>query len=253
VLLAIDIGNTSISIGVLKSLNVVGNFHIDQAYIKTSLEKKLKSQLKQIKNKFPEIKRIAVCSVVPQLNKRMARKIQKIFAIKPLFVGIDLEVPIKNKYDNPKQVGQDRLVGAFAAKSLYGAPAIIIDFGTAITFDVVSQKGDYEGGMIIPGIRLSAESLFHKTALLPRVEKIKAPKALVGKNTQESILSGIFHGYGAMSSGLIDMISKSLKGHPKVIVTGGYTDLMKKFISKKTYKIDHHLVFKGLALLVNQF
>lgn len=250
-LLAIDIGNTSISIGVMKNLDVVGNYHIDQAYTKRSLEKDIKDQLKLIHKKYPQIKRIAVCSVVPQLNKRLARKIQKIFQIKPLFIGTDIEVPIKNNYDNPKQVGQDRLVGAFAAKSLYGVPVIIIDFGTAITFDFVSKKGDYEGGMIIPGIRLSAESLFRKTALLPRIEKIKAPKTLIGKNTEESILSGIFHGYGAMSRGLIDMISKSIKGRPKVIVTGGYTQLMRKFISKKIDKIDHQLVFKGMALLVN--
>ena len=138
-------------------------------------------------------------------------------------------MPMENNY-NPKQIGQDRLVGAYAAKVLYGFPAIIIDFGTATTFDVVNGKGEYDGGLIVPGIRLSTETLFQKTALLPRIENIQAPKNLVGKNTQDSILSGLFYGYGTMSSGLIDLIEKKIKGKAKVIITGGYTSLMKKYI-----------------------
>ncbi|MBU4333706.1 MAG: type III pantothenate kinase, partial [Candidatus Omnitrophica bacterium] len=119
----------------------------------------------------------------------------------------------------------------------------------AITFDIVSKKGEYEGGMIIPGIRLSAESLFKNTALLPHVDVIEEPEELIGKDTKQSILSGIFFGYGEMCSGLIKNISKNIKGRPKVIITGGFADLMKKYLSKKVTKVDPDLVFKGLGLL----
>ena len=164
-------------------------------------------------------------------------------------MGKDVIVPLINRYRNPRQVGQDRLVGAYAALKFYGAPVIVIDFGTAITFDVVSKRREYLGGIIVPGIRLSAESLFHKTALIPRIDIVK-PGPLIGKDTQESVLSGIFYGYGAMSRGLIELIAKKFKGDkPKVIVTGGYTAQMKKYIASQITKIDRYLVFKGLFLL----
>ena len=164
-------------------------------------------------------------------------------------IGRDIKVPIKNNYLDPQQVGQDRLVGAYATKCLYGFPAIIIDFGTAITFDVISSKGEYEGGMILPGMRLSAESLFQKTALLPQIHTIKKPHSIVGKTTQESILSGLFYGYAAMCSGLIDLLFSQMKGKPKVIATGGHAVVMKNFISSRITNIDPDLVFKGLALI----
>lgn len=153
-----------------------------------------------------------------------------------------------NKYKNPRQVGQDRLVGAYAAMTLYGKPTIIIDLGTAITFDAVSGKGEYLGGAIVPGIRLSAESLFLKTALLPQID-IKAPNSVIGRTTQESILSGLFYGYGSLCRGFIDLIAKQIKGKPKVVMTGGHTQLMKKFINRDIRVVDEELVFKGLDLL----
>ena len=121
-------------------------------------------------------------------------------------IGRDIVVPIKNRYKNPKQVGQDRLVGAYGAMKIYGCPLIVVDLGTAITFDVISPKGEYLGGAIVPGIRLSAESLFLKTALLPHIE-IQAPRHIIGKTTQESMLSGLFYGYGSLCRGIIDLIS----------------------------------------------
>ena len=132
---------------------------------------------------------------------------------------------------------------------VYGSPLFIGGFGKASTFAVVSKQGHYQGGIIVPGIRLSAESLYKKTALLPKINTIKGPKALIGRDTQESILSGIFFGYGSMCCGLIDSLAKDLKGNPKVIVTGGHTHLMRKFIAKKITNIDKDLVFKGMAML----
>jgi type III pantothenate kinase len=184
-------------------------------------------------------------------------------------VGRDIVVPVKNRYKDPKQVGQDRLVGAYGAMKIYGCPLIVVDLGTAITFDVISAKGEYLGGAIVPGIRLSAESLFLKTALLPKIE-IQAPRHIIGKTTQESMLSGLFYGYGSLCKGMIDLLSSRIRviarrakpdegphaGHSqqlaisvKVVMTGGHTHLMKKFVSPKIRIIDEDLVFKGVYFL----
>jgi len=244
-LLAIDIGNTTVTLAIMKGRRVVQRHSLETSGLPTELKK----TLNRIKRNFPQLREVILCSVVPKTLKIIDRALRRHLKITPLVIGCDIKVPIKNHYRDPRQVGQDRLVCAYAAKCLYGSPVIIVDFGTAITFDVVSKQGHYQGGIIVPGIRLSVESLYKKTALLPKINAIKGPKALVGKDTQESILSGIFFGYGSMCCGLIDRIAKGLKRRPKVIVTGGHTHLMRKFIAKKITKIDKDLVFKGMAIL----
>jgi len=166
----------------------------------------------------------------------------------PKVVGQTIKVPVKNRYRNPRQVGQDRLVCAYAAGEIYGRPAIVVDSGTAITFDILSKKNEYLGGIIAPGIRLSAETLFSKTALLPKI-KIHAPSSIIGRDTESSILSGLFYGYGMMILGLIERISKKITGRPRVIATGGYTDILRKFVANRIDKVDKTLVFKGLGIL----
>ncbi|HQP10487.1 MAG TPA: type III pantothenate kinase [Candidatus Omnitrophota bacterium] len=249
---AIDIGNTSISFGVLQRERVIRTFSTEVQVPKRILRAQCGKILQKIGKRFPNIECVVICSVVPGVLAVCRRAVSDRLRVRAIVIGQDIKVPMRNNYRNPKQVGQDRLVCAYAAKCLYGQPAIVVDFGTATTFDVVSPRGSYEGGIIVSGIRLSAEALFQKTALLPRISLMKGPRALIGKNTQESILSGIFHGYGAMSCGLIERISRRIKGSPKVIVTGGYTRLMKQYISKKTTIIDKHLVFKGIALVLSQ-
>ncbi len=251
-ILAIDIGNTSVSFGILKGKRVVQVYSTECRVSQSQLRAECGKILNRINRKFPAVQHAVLCSVVPKVLNICEKAVLRHLKINSVVIGRDIKVPMKNNYRNPRQVGQDRLVCAYAAKCLYGQPAVVIDFGTATTFDVISPEGSYEGGIIVSGLRLSAESLFQKTALLPRISSIKGPRTLIGKDTQESILSGIFHGYGAMCCGLIERISKKIKGRPKVIVTGGYTRLMKKFISRKTTKIDKDLVFKGMALLVRQ-
>jgi type III pantothenate kinase len=248
--LAIDMGNTSINLAVIRGKVVVREYQLLQKELKKS-DAALAQLLKKIK-KASNIEEVILCSVVPEKNRLLEKQIKKVLGKKLKVVGRDVKVPIKNKYAKPGQVGQDRLVVAYAARELYGTPAVVIDFGTAITFDLVNKLGHYEGGIIVPGMSLSAETLSRKTALLPRIDRILPPTRLVGKNTKESILSGLFFGYGALSAGLIDMMARSIKGRPKVIVTKGLSHLMKRFISKKVSKIDPHLVFKGLALLLNK-
>ncbi|MBI5416086.1 MAG: type III pantothenate kinase [Candidatus Omnitrophica bacterium] len=248
-ILAVDIGNTTIGLGVCEGTRVLSACRLDTVAGKRPLAAAVSKHLWQIRRRYPSLRDAVICSVVPRALAAVEATLRRQFGGRVVVLGRDLPVPIKNNYRDPRQVGQDRLVGAYAAKCLYGAPCLIIDFGTAITFDVVSRRGEYEGGLIIPGLRLSAESLFQKTALLPRVDRLRAPRSLIGKDTRESILSGLFNGYGAMCRGLIDRVAAQTRGKPRVIVTGGHTDLMKKFIREKIHKVDPDLVFKGIELV----
>ena len=248
--LTVDIGNTTIALAVVRKDKVLAVQRLDTAIKSDQLKLQLAGVLRGFKRKYGSIENAIICSVVPQVVGAVKRVIKQELKAKVVVVGEDVKVPLINRYKNPRQVGQDRLVGAYAAMKLYGKPAIIIDLGTAITFDAVSRKGEYLGGIIVPGLRLSAESLFLKTALLPEIV-IKAPRSIVGRTTQESILSGLFYGYGSMCRGVIDLVGKHIKGKPKVIMTGGHTQLMKKFIARDIRVIDEHLVFKGLSLLLD--
>ncbi len=249
-LLGVDIGNTTISVAVFKAGKITRKVSFSTDRMR-GFAPRWEAVLRDVKTALPDLNSAVICSVVPKAVAPVKRGIKKVLGstadIK--VVGKDLTVPIRNQYHRPNEVGQDRLLCAFAAKSLYGSPALVIDFGTAITFDVVSCSGAYLGGVIIPGIRLSLESLFANTALLPRVQDLKAPRNLIGKSTRESILSGIFHGYGSMCAGLIEQFGLQIKQEPKVIVTGGHTRLMKKYIHSQIDQIDDSLVFKGMYLL----
>ncbi|MFA5060481.1 MAG: type III pantothenate kinase [Candidatus Omnitrophota bacterium] len=247
-ILAIDIGNTTVALAVLRGERVVKVWRVESVLESRDLKAELTVVFKRIKNNYPAISKIISCSVVPRVSQVVASIIKQVFRKDLYFVGADIKVPMRNCYRNPRQVGQDRLVGAYAAKILYGVPVIVIDSGTAITFDIISKKGEYLGGMIIPGLRLSTESLFKRTALLPKI-KIKTPKEIIGRDTESSILSGIFYGYGALCDGLIDLIAQKLKAKPKVILTGGHARLIRRFIRRSNCVIEEDLVFKGIHLI----
>lgn len=247
-MLAIDIGNTTIAIGVVNKGRVVESLRVDTTDNPVRLKPVFNKQLNCLLHKGYRFEKAVICSVVPKTTSLVEGFILKSLNIRAKVVGRDISVPMKNHYKKPSQVGQDRLLGAYAAMKLYGRPLIVVDLGTAITFDAVSAKGEYLGGAIVPGIRLSAESLFMKTALLPEIN-IKAPKNPIGRTTEESILSGLFYGYGSLCKGFIDLLALQMKRKPKVVMTGGHTQLMKKFVSPKIRIIDEDLVFKGMALL----
>jgi len=251
-ILAIDIGNTSITLAILKGKRVIKKYSIISLELHKVLAPKVNVFLKTIKRTFPKIEDVVICSVVPKHLKMIESAIKRILQKKSIVIGRDLKVPIKNNYSKPSHVGEDRLVGAYAAKILYGQPLIIIDFGTAITFDIINVKGHYDGGIIVPGIRLSAESLFKKTALLPRIDTFKAPRSIIGKDTKESILSGIYYGYGALANGLITQLQRILKNKAKVILTGGHAVSIKRFISKKNLYVQEQLVFKGIYFILQR-
>ena len=193
-ILTIDIGNTTVAFGAVQKQKVLKVERMDTALKVELFIKEINRILKLFKSSGYVFQVAVISSVVPNKTKIVESITKNVFNIDTKVVGVNISVPIKNCYKDPRQVGQDRLVGAYAALKLYGSPVIVIDLGTAITFDVVSGRNEYLGGVIVPGIRLSAESLFLKTALLPKID-IKAPKFVIGKTTQDSILSGLFYGY----------------------------------------------------------
>lgn len=245
-LLAIDIGNTNITAGLFigEKLTVKDNTPTHASYL---YERFFKRLLRPAELKPDGLEGIVISSVVPLALSRLVMELSKMFSCKIVIIGRDLKVPIRNMYKNKSEVGQDRLVNAFAARSLYGAPAVIIDFGTAITFDLVSRKGDYLGGLIMPGIEMSLSSLYRKTALLPKVE-LKAAPSIIGRDTVNSMRGGILFGFGAMCDGLVRQYSAILGRNIKVIATGGNSKLIKKY-ARSIQAVDEDLTLKGLMLM----
>ena len=235
-LLAIDIGNTSIALGIFQGKKLKSAWKVST---QAALSKKA---IKLPKN----IDAAIISSVVPKATPIIKGLIIKKLKIRPFVLGENIKAPIKNLYRNPRQVGQDRLVDAVAIKELYGYPAIVIDFGTAITFDVISRKGEYFGGIIVPGIETSVRALSKQAALLPII-KVSAPKELVGKDTVSSMKSGIFNGFGALCDGLVAKL-KAKYGPMRVIATGGHAQLMSKF-SKSIDRVSPDLTLRGLRLI----
>ncbi|WP_040197653.1 type III pantothenate kinase [Candidatus Soleaferrea massiliensis] len=250
-LLAIDIGNTNMEFGVFEDDRMLTNFRLGTNRDITSDEVGLFTSqfftIQQIDMK--SVQDIIITSVVPQVMYSITNAMRKYFDKEPLIVGDNIKLDIVNKYDNPKEVGADRLVNAIIAYKKYGGPVIVVDFGTATTFDAVDETGAYLGGSIYPGIKISADALFQKTSKLPRIELLK-PEHVIGLNTIESMQSGILYGYAGAVKNIVDMISREF-AHPesvKVIATGG----LSKMIGTVTGifdAIDKRLTLEGLKLI----
>jgi type III pantothenate kinase len=239
-LLAIDIGNTNINCGIFTGKRLVRRFSIPtKGYSIQRLRKLLGGA---------DIDDSIICSVVPELTCILKDDLRKLLHKEPYCLGENLKVPIKNLYHKPKQVGQDRLVNAYAGIMLYGAPLVVVDFGTAITFDVVSKNREYLGGVILPGLEISLDVLHKSTALLPQVG-LSRPKGIIGRDTQGSILSGVVYGSAILVNGLIKQIKKEL-GYSRLetIGTGGSIRLIRPLL-KQIRRTDLNLTLKGLALL----
>lgn len=252
ILLAIDIGNTNIAAGVFRGRKLVDKAKMP-AHGYSLYEKSLKALLKKCGLKIESLDEIIISSVVPLALARLVMQLNRMTRskVRITIIGRDIKVPILNKYKVKSEVGQDRLVNAFAAKALYGAPAVIVDFGTAVTFDVVSKKGEYLGGLILPGIEISLRSLYEKTALLPKVE-LKASPYIIGKDTVGSMRGGILFGFGAMCDGLVARYRKILGRGAKVIATGGNAGLVRRY-AKSIDIIDEDITLKGISLVWNKW
>ena len=248
-LLALDIGNTNIEIGVFKEKKLVENWKMRTEKEKTSDEYTLSLlnmfQFSHIEAE--EIEFVIISSVVPPLTPVFQNLSQKCFKVKPHVVGPGLKTGMPILYENPLEVGADRVVAAVAAFEKYRGPCIVVDFGTATTFDAISANGEYLGGAIAPGIQISEEALFLKTAKLPRIEIIKPHKA-IGRSTVASMQSGLFFGYIGLISNIIKKIKRELGEKVKVVSTGGFAAQ----ISREIKYIDchePHLVLEGLRII----
>ena len=234
-LLAIDIGNTDITLGVFDDKELRTTWHMATSihHMADEYAALLLNLLRHQGLDISDIKEVALCSVVPPLIATFDKLFQRYFHISPLVVGAGVKTGVRIRMDNPREVGADRIVNAAAAHHLYGGPIIITDLGTATTFDTVSKEGDYLGGAIAPGINIAAESLFTQAAMLPRVE-LTHPKHAIGTNTITAMQSGIVFGYVGLVEGIVARIQKELGGKAKVVATGGYAEL----IAKETSVID---------------
>ncbi|HLE05595.1 MAG TPA: type III pantothenate kinase, partial [Anaerolineales bacterium] len=193
------------------------------------------------------ISSVIISSVVPPLQSSLEEMAHRYFGIAPLVVGPGIKTGMPILYDSPREVGADRIVNAVAAFEAYGGPAIVVDFGTATTFDAVSGKGEYLGGIIAPGIGIAAEALFERTAKLPRID-IAKPKSVVGKNTVSSMQAGLFFGYLGLVEGIVTRMREEMGGEPVVIATGGLAHLILSE-SQLIHHVDPLLTLTGLRII----
>lgn len=245
-IVTLDIGNTNITAGIFSGAKLIAKAKM-RTPDSASYAKGLKELLNSRGLSPRDIEGVIISSVVPHALSKLLTSVKKVFSAKVKVVGRNINVPIKNLYRKKRQVGKDRLVNAFAARVIYGAPCVIIDFGTAVTFDIVSQKGEYLGGLIMPGVGISLGSLYEKTALLPKVELKDAPH-IIGKDTVSSMRGGILFGFGAMCDGLVSRYKKILGKNMRVILTGGNARLIAKY-AHSIQIIDEDLTLKGLRLI----
>ena len=259
--LAVDIGNTTVALGLFQGKRLArhGKMLTHQFPTQQAWQRILAQWLHQRKIVSTQVDTCIICSVVPKTLSLLHPVLKKLIPPRAMsdkrrsralwVVGTDLKVPIPNLYRDPQQVGQDRLVNAYSGYVQYGAPLILVDFGTAVTFDIISKKGEYLGGLITPGLEMACQALAEKTALLPRV-KVSPPRQIIGKTTQESIQSGMFYGWGALSDGVVALLRKRI-GPAKVILTGGQAKTVSLFI-QSPHQVNPYLILEGLYLLAKK-
>lgn len=249
-ILVIDVGNTHIVLGVYEKKELLASWRLNTDKERTAdeLGMFMLNLFEHAGLKVGEVEAVIIASVVPPIMYTLEHSIKKYYKLEPMIIGPGTKTGINIRYQNPKEVGTDRIVNAVAGFEIYGGPLIIVDMGTATTFCAVSAKGEYLGGVICPGIKISLEALFQKAAKLPRIDLIK-PEGVIGKNTVSSMQSGIFYGY----IGQVDYIVKRMKqemqeDNVKVIATGG----LARFISEESRTIDHinsTLTLEGLRIV----
>ena len=248
-LLAIDIGNTNVVLGVFDKEKLVESWRVGTKTQITSDEYAmvLKDLFGFAGIEFTQVTGVIISTVVPPLLPVMAEMSRKYFKLEPLVVTHDIRTGITLRYDNPGEIGADHIVNAAAAYRMFGGPLIIIDFGTATTFCAVTKAGEYLGGAIVPGVKISAEALFQRASKLPRFELVK-PAAIIGKDTVSAMQAGIIYGYAGLVDGIVERMKKELSPDAIVVATGGLAELVAPE-TKSIKEIKPHLTLEGLRLL----
>ncbi|MGZ5493313.1 MAG: type III pantothenate kinase [Thermoanaerobaculia bacterium] len=248
-LLVVDVGNTNIVLGIFGGEELVHSWRLATARDRTADEYGILT--KQLVHGFnDELEGAIVCSVVPPLNGAIATMIQQYFGVDALFVEPGVKTGIAIHVDNPQEVGADRIVNCVAAFERFGGPTIIVDFGTATTFDVVTAEAEYIGGAIAPGLTISAEALFARAARLTRVD-IRKPESVIGTNTIVNMQSGIYFGYLGLVDGILARMKREVPGLKRVVATGGLATLFEND-SEHIDEIDPDLTLKGLKIIYDR-
>lgn len=248
-LFVFDVGNTNIVLGVYENEELKHHWRIETNRSKTEDEfgMVIKSLFAHANLSFSDIDGIIISSVVPPIMFSLERMCQKYFHIKPLVVGPGIKTGLNIKYENPREVGADRIVNAVAAIHEYGSPLIIVDFGTATTYCYINEQKQYMGGAIAPGISISTEALYTRAAKLPRIE-IARPDGVVGKNTVAAMQAGILYGYVGQVEGIVKRMKDQSKEKATVIATGGLSNLIAQE-SNIIDIVDPFLTLKGLQII----
>ncbi|WP_314620642.1 type III pantothenate kinase [uncultured Selenomonas sp.] len=249
-LLVFDIGNSNIVMGTYEGKKLLRHWRISTDRQKTGDEYgMLINSLFAYQNiRMEQVEAIIISSVVPPLMVPMIKMCERYFHIHPLVVGPGIKTGFRISYENPREIGADRIVNVAGAFEQYGGPLIVIDIGTATTFDVVAPNGDFQGGVIAPGLSSSADALFQRAAKLPRIELV-TPKHIISRNTVSGMQAGIIYGYVGQIDEIVRRMKKEM-GYDeiRVIATGGYARMISRE-SKTIDKIDHFLTLTGLRVL----
>ena len=253
-LLVIDVGNTNITIGLYNHDKFIDSYRLTTSFKRTSDEYGflIVSFLQTLNIKQNEIQDVIISSVVPKIMYSFTNSIRKYLHVEPIIVGPGIKTGISIRVDNPKELGADKIVDAVGAYYTYGGPVIVIDFGTATTIDYINEKGEFIGGIIAPGIEISAQALSSRTAQLPEIA-IKNPNSVLGKNTIDSMQAGVVIGYIGSVEYIIKKMKQEINNEEvKVVATGG----LGRIIAKETDLIDVYdpeLTFKGLKIVYNKY
>ncbi|MGM1050473.1 type III pantothenate kinase [Paenibacillus uliginis N3/975] len=249
-ILVVDVGNTNIVLGIYQGKELLHHFRISTSRQSTVDEYGvlIHNLFQMSKILISEIEGVIVSSVVPPLVRVVEEMCLKYIKKAPLIVGPGIKTGLNLRYENPREVGADRIVNAVAAVEQYGGPLIVVDFGTATTFDCIDSKGNYLGGAIVPGIGIATEALVQRASKLPRVE-LEKPKKVIGRNTVHAMQAGIIYGYAGQVDGLVKRIKAEMEAdNVKVIATGGLAELIASE-SDSIDKIDEMLTLEGLRII----